>query len=775
MVVGAKFALTKLLDERARSTVFEARHVALGRRVAIEILDLRVGADAQAIARLQQAAAAASSVEHPNVMPIHDVARDPITDAYFVVRRLLDGRRLRAVIEERGRMRIAEALDLLVPIMAALEAVHRLHVVHGGVRPESIFLAHREGEPELPTLVDFGLAQIEFGPEEGEDPRAAMRAIRYLAPEQARGETVDARTDVHGLGVVLFELLSGRTPYAADTAEHLRQKIASGAPARIESLVEVHPATARLVARAIEPDRQKRFPSVAEMLRAALATSVDGSGLGAELAARHKTSLGDLVERAHTIWSAPRTTPMELAAAPSSDGLGVAELGRLRANVERPTAIDFAPDAGAETSSASMIRNAHAALQLNALDSAAARAESARAHTNVEHEAIAELRLIEAIARAWQGRWADADDLLERAMSGLATYGARFLAALGTRATTTSALGRHERLTALSQALLGAPEPARHCVEYVVTAARLAIALIHAGQVTPAEGWLGDARARAVGPLDVPLVHAWIESAQTESARHAGRLFSAYQHALSAAARFEETGDARNACRMRGVVGNLLVELGAFAEAAAVLADDLASAEAMGLYFVCALHGDLGRARLRLGDAAAIEELARGADEAKAQRDHWHEAFARGYLARAAVSADPARADREARLAIEVGGASPATRAFALAVLAELALNERRGPTAMGYASEAYQLLARLRGVESGQLYIRLQFASALEATGRGIEARAVLESARDRLIACANEIADPKRRATFLNEVPENAATLAWIRRLTGSVPPAG
>jgi serine/threonine protein kinase len=792
MVIGGKFALTRLLDERARSTVFEARHVALGRRLAIEILDPELGADAEAVASLQRAAAAASSIEHPNIVAMFDVARDPLTNARFVARRFLQGRRLRALMTERGRMGIAEALDLLVPIMGALEAVHRLHVFHGGVRPESIFLESPEGgegrapggaeaRPIVPMLVDFGLAQVDLGA----DAHEALRAMGYVTPEQARGEKIDARTDVWAIGAVLFEMLAGRGPFVAATAEELRARIASEAPTRLESLVEVASGTRALIARALEPDRARRFASMGEMLRAALACSVDGSGLGAELAARHRASLGDMIEKAHAIWSAPRTTPFELVtlsgSGPASGEapLSIADLGRMRAMTEEPRTHEHAPEVAEQHAAAATIAAAHAALQLNALEEAFARAGVglATAVPSGDAVAIAELRLVQATARAWQGLWTEAAPLARDAMSGHALFGVRWMSALGLCAEAAGSLGRVDELAGLSEALIAAPPEAKRDPSYVVAECRLAIRLLHAGQIQAAERWLADARGYAAQPNTIPLVHAWIEAARAEAAAHDGDLGAARSHALASAARFEEAGDARDACRMRAMVGHALVELGAFEEAAGVLREDLACAEAMGLYFVSTLHVDLGRARLRLGEDDALETLTHAIAQAQAQGDHWDEAFARGYLARALVERDPAAAEREARRAVEASDAAPSSRAFALAVLAELAVRRPGGaPEALAYASEAYQMLAKLRGVESGQLYIRLQFAAALEASGRGIQARAVIEAARDRLVAMANRITDARRRASFLEDVPENAAVRAWLRRLSGSqAPPLG
>jgi hypothetical protein len=187
----------------------------------------------------------------------------------------------------------------------------------------------------------------------------------------------------------------------------------------------------------------------------------------------------------------------------------------------------------------------------------------------------------------------------------------------------------------------------------------------------------------------------------------------------------------------------------------------------MGVYFVAELRANLGCARFRLGDPAAVDTLAAAVAQAHAQGNTRAEAFTRAYLAQALAASDPDAAAREARASCELGAKAPASRAYALAVLAELALRQGDAEAAVGHAREAYRMTGELRGAEGADAFIRVTLAAAHVARGDVIQAHAIVAVARDRLLASAGRIVDPLLRASFLGKVPENARTLELVRSL--------
>ena len=292
MVIGGKYALTRLLAHGGLSSVFEAQHVSLGRRVAIKVLQPQVASQRDVVTRLRREARAASGFEHPNIVEIYDFGQDAVAGSFYIVQKLLQGVDLRDHLERRQRLPLGEALDLLVPIMGALAAAHRRGVIHRDIKPENIFLARGPGGTIVPTLIDFGIAkQLDLVESTNAHTQLGtiLGTVQYMSPEQARGEEVDARTDVWSLAVVLFELLTGRCPYEGGNLMAVLMRIVGEQPPDLEALVAVPHELATVVHRALEHDLSSRYPSMSALLRAVLAWDPS-------LGERHRASIGELDE-----------------------------------------------------------------------------------------------------------------------------------------------------------------------------------------------------------------------------------------------------------------------------------------------------------------------------------------------------------------------------------------------------------------------------------------------------------------------------------------------
>jgi serine/threonine-protein kinase len=812
MVIGGKFVLTRLLGEGGLATVFEARHATLGRRVAIKVLNERFAADAEAVARLQREAVTASSIEHPNIVEIFDIAQDAVDGSFFIVQRLMLGADLRDYLHARPRPGIVESLDLLVPVMGALDAVHRLGIIHRDIKPENIFLARTHAGSLTPTLIDFGIAKVQGlgagGPKSEQLSRAGtlLGTPHYVAPEQACGERVDARVDVWAIGVVLYEMLAGRRPFEAPSPQLVLMKVATEAVPPIEKLVSLPKSLRAVVHRALERDPARRYASMAEMLRALLAVSLEkgereqlragGSAqsdeLGAFLADRHRASLGTLPEdvqppsggrdlsASFELEAAPppqeplRRSSLQLASIFDDDdaSLSRADITRMRGSHHAPRAVELSrEDERAPAPASRSVDAAYEALQLNALEDCVARAEEALAKVGGDAVLLGKLRLLQATARYWLGHWRDAEWLAHQALEHLAPGTGAWLTALGTRITIAGIRGKLDAVYALAELLRSAPRGLAPAIPRVVAACRLSTELLRAGHVEQCVAWLALARKEAEAVEEREVVDGWIDGVRAELAANEGDVGEALRLYEASAAAFGEAGDSRNACRQRSNVGDLLLSLGAHREAAEVLAAALESAQPMGVYFVSALLANLGCALLRLGNSAAADVLGDAVAMAHAQGNGRAEAFTRAYLAQALAAAEPSDlvgAEREARASLELGASSPASRAYALAVLADLSLRRGNPDDALASAREACRRLEEHHGAEGAELFIRATLASALVARGEHVEARAVAFAARGRLLASAGRIADPQLRASFLERVPENARTLELVRRLS-------
>ncbi|HTU58575.1 MAG TPA: serine/threonine-protein kinase, partial [Polyangiales bacterium] len=267
---GGKYRLIRKLGAGGMGEVFEAENTLTRKRVAIKCLHPVRAQRAEASARLLREAEAASRIRHPHVVDVYDVGREG--DSVFLVMEYLEGEPLSHLIA-RGGTPIHELIALLLPAMRAVAAAHRLGVVHRDIKPDNIFLA-READNERPVakVLDFGISK--FSAHEGEHASltrsgSTLGTPRYMAYEQLMSDkSIDGRVDVYAFGVILYEAITGHSPFEAETYPELIVKIAHGELIPPKQLRPELPSTLdRLVCWALERDRDRRVASVDELIR----------------------------------------------------------------------------------------------------------------------------------------------------------------------------------------------------------------------------------------------------------------------------------------------------------------------------------------------------------------------------------------------------------------------------------------------------------------------------------------------------------------------------
>jgi serine/threonine protein kinase len=265
-LLGGRFRVLSPLGRGGMAPVYEAENITIGRRVAIKILEPSARLLEPNARRFVREAKALARVTHPNVVSVLDIEEDRITSALFIVQELLEGSDLRAVLRRRSRLSVDETLAIMTPIGEAIEATHRASVVHADVTPANIFLA-QAGGATVPKLIDFGLAQRIGRPSRSREGRL-FGTPHYMAPEHARGQRLDARADVWSFGAVLYRCLAGHSPYAVSSAAELLVKIKNEPAPPLDELRAIPADLAAVVERALRPDRDERFTSMHELLRA---------------------------------------------------------------------------------------------------------------------------------------------------------------------------------------------------------------------------------------------------------------------------------------------------------------------------------------------------------------------------------------------------------------------------------------------------------------------------------------------------------------------------
>ncbi|RJK96859.1 Stk1 family PASTA domain-containing Ser/Thr kinase [Vallicoccus soli] len=257
-VLDGRYRVVARIARGGMATVYEALDTRLDRPVAVKVMHPALAADEEAVARFIREARASARLSDPGVVAVFDQGTDG--DEVFLVMEHVEGRTLRALLRERGRLGPGEALDLLERVLAALAAAHRAGIVHRDVKPENVLLAD-DGRVKV---ADFGLARAATSSHTG---GALVGTVSYLAPELVERGVADARSDVYSAGVVLFELLTGGKPFTGDSAVQVAYRhVHDDVPPPSSRVPGLDPALDRIVARATSRDPDGRPADAGAML-----------------------------------------------------------------------------------------------------------------------------------------------------------------------------------------------------------------------------------------------------------------------------------------------------------------------------------------------------------------------------------------------------------------------------------------------------------------------------------------------------------------------------
>lgn len=264
------YVISSALGAGGMGEVYRARDTRLGREVAIKILPASFAREGDRLQRFEQEACAVAALSHPNILAIFDIGQ--YDGSPYIVSELLEGESLRDLLQ-RGPVTQRKAIEYGVQIAQGLAAAHEKQIVHRDLKPENIFITH-DGQLKI---LDFGLAKLD--PKSTNEPDSiattrlqtsagmVMGTAGYMAPEQVRGDPVDARTDIFAFGAVLYEMLSGVRLFHRDTAAETMTAVLNDHAPEITntSAHPVSPALGRIVQRCLEKDAQQRFQSAKDL------------------------------------------------------------------------------------------------------------------------------------------------------------------------------------------------------------------------------------------------------------------------------------------------------------------------------------------------------------------------------------------------------------------------------------------------------------------------------------------------------------------------------
>jgi serine/threonine-protein kinase len=279
--IAGRYQLKDRLGFGGMSTVHLAFDRRLERRVAVKLLAEHLAEDPTFVSRFQREAQAAARLIHPNIVQVFDSGQDERAGQYFIVMEYIEGQSCAEILRDDGWVEVDEAVAIIEQACQGLHYAHRHGVVHRDVKPGNL-LRSRDGEVKL---ADFGIAKAT---EQSSITQvgSVLGTAAYLAPEQARGEEAGPRADLYALGVVTYQLISGRLPYEAGSLTELALKQQQEKPQMLDSLVAaVTPELADAVAIALALDPRERYESAREMGRA-----INDGALGISPAERHLTT-----------------------------------------------------------------------------------------------------------------------------------------------------------------------------------------------------------------------------------------------------------------------------------------------------------------------------------------------------------------------------------------------------------------------------------------------------------------------------------------------------
>lgn len=255
-----RYEILEVIGTGGMAVVYKAMCHRLNRYVAVKILRDELANDEEFRKRFQTEAQAVAMLSHPNIVSVYDVSHSDGVE--YIVMELIEGVTLMQYMKKKGALGWKEALHFAVQISKALEHAHEKGIVHRDIKPQNIMIL-KDGTIKV---ADFGIAALESAQEKKSDQ--TVGSVHYIAPEQARGEQPDPRSDIYSLGVVMYEMLTGKMPYDGDTAEQVAMKHITGHPVPPQELnPEIPEELAAITLKAMNSDINARYQSASELLR----------------------------------------------------------------------------------------------------------------------------------------------------------------------------------------------------------------------------------------------------------------------------------------------------------------------------------------------------------------------------------------------------------------------------------------------------------------------------------------------------------------------------
>jgi serine/threonine protein kinase len=279
--LDGKYQIEKLLGEGGMGRVYSARHLLLDRTIAVKVLNSSMQRDSRTGERFRREAQAAGRLQHPNAVIIHDFGITPDGNAYLVME-LLHGSSLRALLQRNRRLSPELASEILGQVAAAIDQAHALGIIHRDLKPDNIMVDERPDGRLSVKVLDFGIAKLKDLTEQNiqlTGTGMVIGTVHYMSPEQCRATELDGRSDIYSLGIVLFEMLTGRVPFDATTPTAIIVAHVNDEPPAMKSFqTEIPEAAQKVVLSALAKRPEDRPQTAGELARRFAAAVAAGWG-----------------------------------------------------------------------------------------------------------------------------------------------------------------------------------------------------------------------------------------------------------------------------------------------------------------------------------------------------------------------------------------------------------------------------------------------------------------------------------------------------------------